>query len=248
VARRSETAGDGAATGPRALGITIDRDGEVPIGLQLAWALRARLGERRLQPGERLPGLRELAEQTGVNINTVRAVYQRLEQEGLIETQHGSGTFVAADPRPTSQVGAIAAGAARKARQAGVDPREVAAALYVSSRRPSEADHAAAGRRALLRSQITSLETTLAEIESAYPGVAPAPDAAGTDEGPKLLAADELEQVRAKLVRRLAIVQGAIDALAQDEPDDEEQRPAPRKRSARTRVSSPVANPAPAGG
>src|ERR1700753_4424899 len=77
--------------------ISIDRDAEVPIGVQLAWALRARIADGRLTPGMRLPGLRELAESTEVNINTIRTVYQRLEQEGLIDTQHGSGTYVSAD-------------------------------------------------------------------------------------------------------------------------------------------------------
>jgi DNA-binding transcriptional regulator YhcF (GntR family) len=227
--------------------IAIDRGGEVPIGLQLAWVLRARIGERRFQPGERLPGLRELAEEAGVNVNTARAVYQRLEQEGLIETQQGSGTFVTADPPEVSQVGVIAASAARKARQAGVDPREVAATLYISSQPLSEADHAAATRRALLRTQITSLETTLAEIESAYPGLAPPTDAAALGDGPKLLAAEELEQVRAKLVRRLATVQAAIDALTDQEPEVQHPRAAPRKSPARTRIRKPTTKPAPAG-
>src|SRR5262249_1783708 len=63
----------------------IDRDAEIPIGVQLAWALRAYIQAGRLQPGQRLPGLRELAEVIGVNINTVRSVYQRLDREGLID-------------------------------------------------------------------------------------------------------------------------------------------------------------------
>jgi DNA-binding transcriptional regulator YhcF (GntR family) len=247
MGRRGEATRQREVTGPSGLRIAIDRDGEVPIGLQLAWALRARIAERQFQPGERLPGLRELAEEAGVNVNTARAVYQRLEQEGLIETQQGSGTFVTAGPRETSQVSAIAATAARKARQAGVDPREVAAALYISSQPLSEADHAAANRRALLRTQITSLETALAEIEGAYPGLAPSTDAATPSDGPKLLAAEELEQVRAKLVRRLATVQAAIDALADDKPDFEHQPPAPRKSPARTRIQKPTTKPAPAG-
>ena len=46
------------------LGVAIDRDGEVPIGVQLAWALRTRIAERRFAPGQRLPGLRDLAQAT----------------------------------------------------------------------------------------------------------------------------------------------------------------------------------------
>ena len=43
-------------------GLAIDRDAEVPIGVQLAWALRSRIAEGALKPGQRLPGLRDLAE------------------------------------------------------------------------------------------------------------------------------------------------------------------------------------------
>ena len=86
------------------LGLSIDRDAEVPIGLQLAWGLRARIYDGTLESGHRLPGLREVAEATGMTINTVRAVYQRLNQEGLIDSQQGSGTFVAGRPPSLSGV------------------------------------------------------------------------------------------------------------------------------------------------
>jgi len=243
---RSQASGRHGTLEPRELGMAVDRDGEVPIGVQLAWALRALIAERQFEPGQRLPGLRDLAEEAGVNVNTARAVYQRLEQEGLIESQQGSGTFVAASPPATSHVGVIAAGAARKARQAGIDPREVAAALYVSSQPLGETDRATAARRAMLRTQITALETALAEIEGVYPGLAPPPDAAPGD-GPKLLDLAELEQVRAKLVRRLATVQAAIDALTADDPETRDPQPARRKSPARKRVQTPTTSPSPAG-
>jgi DNA-binding transcriptional regulator YhcF (GntR family) len=114
------------------LAAAIDRDAEVPIGLQLGWALCARIHDGEFRPGQRLPGLREMAQASGLNVNTVRAVYQRLEQRGLLESRQGSGTFVASTlPRP-SAIGTIAADAAREAEAIGVDPRDVAAALYVA--------------------------------------------------------------------------------------------------------------------
>ncbi len=197
------------------LDISVDRDAEIPIGVQLAWALRSRIRDGRFQPGQRLPGLREVAEATGVNVNTVRTVYQRLEQEGLIDSQQGSGTFVASTPRRSSTVTAIAADAAREAHETGVDPREVAAALYVSPSAPQQDDDAAERRR-MLRGQIASLERTIGEIEAKHPGVAPAPATTRAGIGPTLLDADELEQVRTMLVRRLAAVQAAIDGLSGD--------------------------------
>jgi DNA-binding transcriptional regulator YhcF (GntR family) len=214
----------------------IDRDAEVPIGLQLGWALCARIHDGEFAPGQRLPGLRELAEASGLNVNTVRAVYQRLEQRGLLESQQGSGTFVAATlPRP-SAVGTIAADAAREAEAIGVDPRDVAAALYVAMPHaaPAESAEGAAGgetdgagasdntsndgalaRRRALRAQIATLERAIGEIEAEHPGVAPRPEATTRrGPGPTLLNAQELEQVRSTLVRRLATVQAAIDERA----------------------------------
>jgi len=204
------------ASGPPALDISVDRDAEIPIGVQLAWALRSRIRDGRFQPGQRLPGLREVAEATGINVNTARTVYQRLEQEGLIDSQQGSGTFVAAAPQPLSTVTAIAAGAAREAHDTGVDPREVAAALYVSPAATRQPVDEEAERRRGLRGQIASLERTLGEIEAKHPGVAPARTATRAGIGPALLDAAELEQVRTMLVRRLATVQAAIDGIGGD--------------------------------
>jgi DNA-binding transcriptional regulator YhcF (GntR family) len=212
----------------------IDRDADVPIGLQLGWALSARIYDGELRPGQRLPGLRELAQASGLNVNTVRAVYQRLEQRGLIESQQGSGTFVASTFRRPSAVGTIAADAAREAEAIGVDPREVAAALYVAMPRdapsgpgtptadPAGADAGdangetggAVARRRALRAQIAALERAIGAIEAEHPGVAPRPTATRRGPGPTLLSAEELEQVRSTLVRRLAQVQSAIDERA----------------------------------
>ena len=47
-----------------------------------------------LKPGDKLPSVRELAVEAGVNVNTVRAVYARLESQGLIRSEQGRGTFV----------------------------------------------------------------------------------------------------------------------------------------------------------
>jgi DNA-binding transcriptional regulator YhcF (GntR family) len=193
--------------------VAIDRDAEVPIGVQLAWALRSRIDDGELIAGQRLPGLRDLAEAIGVNVNTVRAVYQRLEQEGLITSLQGSGTFVTATPTQPSAIGAIVASAAREALETGVDPREVAAALYVAGElsQPDGEDEASERRR-LLRAQIAALERALGEMEASHPGVAPPSASARAGIGPALLSAEELEQVRTYLVRRLAAVQSAIDA------------------------------------
>lgn len=77
-----------------ALGLEVDRNGDIPVGTQLAWQIQALITDGRLQPGEQLPSVRNLAEAAGVNVNTIRSVYERLEGEGFIRTEHGRGSFV----------------------------------------------------------------------------------------------------------------------------------------------------------
>ena len=68
------------------------------MGTQLAWRLRELVGAGALSSGDRLPSVRELAAAAGVNVNTVRAVYGRLEHEGLVRSEQGRGTFVSGAP------------------------------------------------------------------------------------------------------------------------------------------------------
>jgi hypothetical protein len=195
-----------------------------------------------------------MADAVGVNVNTVRAVYQNLEHEGLIDSQQGSGTFVAPTRHKPSAVGTIAADAAREAHATGVDPREVAAALYVASEPPALVDEAAERRR-LLRTQIAGLERTLGELEAKHPGLAPAPTQTHASIGPALLGSEQLEQVLSMLVRRLAAIQAAIDALGRKEDPGEAEGERKRqaatasKRAGRSSTSRPRAKtrPAPAG-
>ncbi len=199
------------------LDLTIDRRAEVPIGVQLAWALRARIDDGRLATGQRLPGLRDLAQALKINANTVRAVYQRLEHEGMIESQQGSGTYVTATAHERSVAGTIAASAAQEARRTGIDPREVAAALYVEPEHHPEPADRAAERRRVLRVQIATLEQLLVKIEAEHPELVPVsratapPRRALPEGGPRLLDVDELEQTQTHLIRRLAALQAALD-------------------------------------
>ena len=73
----------------------LDRDSGVPLGVQLAEKLRQHVAKGRLSSGDPLPSVRQMAELAGVNVNTVRTVYARLEQEGVLVSEHGRGTFVA---------------------------------------------------------------------------------------------------------------------------------------------------------
>ena len=47
-----------------------------------------------LEAGEKIPSVRELARSLGVSMKTVHSAYEALAAENLIESRHGSGTFI----------------------------------------------------------------------------------------------------------------------------------------------------------
>lgn len=69
---------------------------DVPIGRQVAAALRTAVLSQQLPPGSRVPSTRELARELGVSRNTILDAYGQLLSEGHFEARPGSGTFVAA--------------------------------------------------------------------------------------------------------------------------------------------------------
>ena len=66
---------------------------------RIAATLRGRIAAGDLPAGERLPAVRVLAAELGVGRHTVEEAYAELGAEGLLETRHGRGTFVAAPAR-----------------------------------------------------------------------------------------------------------------------------------------------------
>lgn len=56
----------------------------LPIYAQLMDTLKRRIITGRYLPGEKLPSVRELAAEAGINPNTVQRAFSELEREGLI--------------------------------------------------------------------------------------------------------------------------------------------------------------------
>ncbi|TMW74075.1 GntR family transcriptional regulator [Alteribacter natronophilus] len=65
-----------------------------PIYLQLKEKMYGDICSGELLPGSRLPSVREMAVQAGVNPNTVSRTYMEMEREGAVESRRGQGTFV----------------------------------------------------------------------------------------------------------------------------------------------------------
>jgi DNA-binding transcriptional regulator YhcF (GntR family) len=193
----------------------VDPNDELPVGLQLTLRLRALISTGRLGPGEKLPSVRRLAEWAGVNLNTVRAIYAKLEEAGLVVTHQGRGTFVAADVHAAPQLEEIAAEAILKAKAAGVTARDLAEVALVCASIPVEAPASPAREddrlgvieaevfevRSELRRQIGKLEAELAEYARDLPAEMPtAPRFAVAH----VAGVEELEQTRDTLVAQLS--------------------------------------------
>ena len=74
----------------------LDSASGVPFYRQILDQILAGIATGALQRGERLPTVRALAVELAVNLNTVARAYKELEIRGVLATQQGSGTFVAA--------------------------------------------------------------------------------------------------------------------------------------------------------
>ena len=74
--------------------ITVDLTNPKPVYLQIVDAVRHAIALGSLQPGDRLPAIRETAVQARVNRNTVSRAYLELDHQGLVLARQGSGFFV----------------------------------------------------------------------------------------------------------------------------------------------------------
>jgi DNA-binding transcriptional regulator YhcF (GntR family) len=166
--------------------IKLDRGSDLPLGAQLAWHFRSLIARGELGPGAQLPGARALAASTGVNVNTVRSVYARLESEGVLTAEHGRGTFVSAGAARSPKVKELA-----REPVAGAGP-----GADVSERRA-------------LRADIAALELALARLEPLSTSELPPPSAAPSSAG-RLLGADELRALRDELSMRAASLEDAL--------------------------------------
>ena len=106
--------------------IDLDDSSSTPPYEQIRAQLAARVDNGALQPGDRLPTVRRLAEDLGVAANTVARAYRELEQSGVIETRGRRGSFVTGD-QVARQAKQAAADYLARARALGLSPAEALA-------------------------------------------------------------------------------------------------------------------------
>jgi DNA-binding transcriptional regulator YhcF (GntR family) len=206
----------------------LDPSSDVPLGVQLSWRLRALILTGQLNPGERLPSLRRVAGWAGVNVNTVRSVYESLEEQGLIVSQQGRGTFVAADVVPEPELEAVALEALRQGQALGRDPKDLAIVVMAcaSMLGPEEEVAVPPGAgdavsedsetievRKELRRQIARLEAELVSYVRDMPDLYTASPRAKAH----VAGVEELEETRDTLIAKLSEAQKAAAERARAE-------------------------------
>jgi GntR family transcriptional regulator len=78
--------------------MTFSIDPNRPIYLQIMEEIKRRAVRGQYPPGSQLPSVREMAQEVGVNPNTIARVYSELERERFILTRRGQGSYVTDDP------------------------------------------------------------------------------------------------------------------------------------------------------
>jgi DNA-binding transcriptional regulator YhcF (GntR family) len=208
----------------------LDPESDVPLGVQLAWRLRAMIVTGQLTTGEPLPSLRRVADWAGVNVNTVRSVYESLEADRLIVSQQGRGTFVAENVAAEPALESIALEALQRGQSSGQSPHDVAIVVMacadmlaseeqlaaVSTEPGAEAhpgDSETIEVRQELRRQIARLEAELTAYVRDLPELYTAPPRAKA----RITGVDELERTRDTLIAKLSEAQKAAEQRARRE-------------------------------
>ena len=78
---------------------SIDSRSAVPVYEQLRRQILLQIVSGRLEDGEKLPSIRELAGALRINPNTVAKTYRQLETEAFVTSRKGLGVFISAAVR-----------------------------------------------------------------------------------------------------------------------------------------------------
>jgi len=73
----------------------LDGHSGVPVYRQLIDQVQAAIATGLLKPGDQLPTVRLVAVELAINPNTVSRAYREMEIRGILDTQQGTGTFIA---------------------------------------------------------------------------------------------------------------------------------------------------------
>lgn len=101
---------------------------EQPIYIQIATCVKEQIVSGRIQPGDKLPSVREYTVQFEVSALTIQRAMQYLEKEQIIYSRKGVGNFVREDSTRNLQgqmVEAQARDFVEKMKKCGLSPEEI---------------------------------------------------------------------------------------------------------------------------
>ncbi|NMA86718.1 MAG: GntR family transcriptional regulator [Tissierellia bacterium] len=78
----------------------VDISSSTPIYIQIVDNIKEAVLKGLLEPGEKLPSVREMAKDMRLNPNTVQKAYQELERQKVTITLRGKGTYISTDYKP----------------------------------------------------------------------------------------------------------------------------------------------------
>jgi GntR family transcriptional regulator len=82
--------------------LSIDENDSRPIYLQIVSQVKRQVAQGTLKPGDELPSVRELAQELGINLHTVRGAYLKLRDQGIINLRLGRRATIARFPEVMS--------------------------------------------------------------------------------------------------------------------------------------------------
>ena len=82
------------------LTLHLDFHSGLPIYTQIVNQIQSQLANKIIKPGDQLPTVRALAEELGVNFNTIARAYRILDELRIISTQQGRGTYITENLSP----------------------------------------------------------------------------------------------------------------------------------------------------
>lgn len=117
-------------------GFRLYKDDETPLYIQAADTVRSSIMEGKFRPGDRLPSVRKLSDELGVNPATVVAAYRILTREGFVEARAGSGAFVAEGAPLVAILAPVEAGSRSSAPSERLPPGTSIAVIDMASNAP----------------------------------------------------------------------------------------------------------------
>jgi GntR family transcriptional regulator len=119
--------------------IRVDFRADDPIFVQIVRQIEALVTEGTLKPGDQLPTVRELAIELRINFSTVARAYRILDEQRLISTQRGRGTYIEEPAAPgraqdqedkasdssTEALAELAQRFIREAARSGASPQQI---------------------------------------------------------------------------------------------------------------------------